>query len=83
MVRRLFGEGDGNAILDGLAGGVESQSFTVLSPREDLSNTPSDAGRAAGRESPGRLLSCTDTELARRDGAVARRARGGRGERDR
>ena len=38
MVRRLFGEGDGNAILDSLAEGVESQSFTVLSPREDLSN---------------------------------------------
>ena len=40
MVRRLLGEGDGNAILDALAEGIESQSFSVLSPREDLSNAP-------------------------------------------
>ncbi len=40
MARRLFGEGDGNAIVDALAENVESQSFSVLSPREDLSNTP-------------------------------------------
>ncbi len=40
MVRRLFGEGDGNALLDALSQNVESQSFAVLSPREDLSNTP-------------------------------------------
>ncbi|MCP3983512.1 MAG: hypothetical protein GY723_03940 [bacterium] len=37
MIRRLFGEGDGNAILESLGEAVASSSYTVLSPREDLS----------------------------------------------
>ena len=40
MARRLFGESEGNAVLDELSEGVQSQSFSVLSPREDLSNAP-------------------------------------------
>lgn len=38
LVRRLFGESEGNALLDELAAAVTQQSFSVLSPREDLSN---------------------------------------------
>lgn len=44
MVRRVFGESDGNAVLDELAEGIQSQSFSVLRPREDLSNTPPPLG---------------------------------------
>lgn len=36
MIRRLYGEGDGNAILESLGEAVESSSSIVLSPREDL-----------------------------------------------
>ena len=38
MVRRVFGESAGNALLDELAEAVTQQNFSVLSPREDLSN---------------------------------------------
>ncbi len=38
MVRRVFGESEGNALLDELAEAVTQQNFSVLSPREDLSN---------------------------------------------
>ena len=34
----MFGESEGNALLDELAAAVTQQSFSVLSPREDLSN---------------------------------------------
>ena len=38
MIRRLFGEGDGNAILESLGEGVQSSTYTVATVREDLSN---------------------------------------------
>jgi len=37
MIRRLFGEGDGNAFIEALGEGVESTSFGVATIREDLS----------------------------------------------
>lgn len=37
MVRRLFGEGDGNALIEALGEGVESSSYGVATIREDLS----------------------------------------------
>lgn len=37
MVRRLFGEGDGNALIEALGEGVESTSYSVATIREDLS----------------------------------------------
>ncbi|MDH3686455.1 MAG: hypothetical protein OEP95_09520 [Myxococcales bacterium] len=37
MVRRLFGEGDGNALIEALGEGVERSSYTVATIREDLS----------------------------------------------
>jgi hypothetical protein len=36
MIRRLYGEGDGNALLEALGEGVSSASYQVLSVREDL-----------------------------------------------
>jgi hypothetical protein len=36
MIRRLFGESDGNALLEGIGEAVESQSNLVMQPREDL-----------------------------------------------
>jgi hypothetical protein len=36
MIRRLYGEGDGNALLEALGEGVSSASYQVLSAREDL-----------------------------------------------
>jgi hypothetical protein len=36
MIRRLFGESDGSALLEGLGEAVESESSLVLQPREDL-----------------------------------------------
>jgi hypothetical protein len=36
MIRRLFGEADGSALLEGLGEAVESESNLVLQPREDL-----------------------------------------------
>jgi hypothetical protein len=36
MIRRLFGESDGNALLDSLGEGVQSESSLVMQPREDL-----------------------------------------------
>jgi len=38
MIRRLFGEGDGNAVLEALGDCVESSSYSVARIREDLSN---------------------------------------------
>jgi len=38
MVRRLFGEGDGNALLEALGEGVQSSAYTIATLREDLSN---------------------------------------------
>lgn len=46
MIRRLFGEGDGNAFIEALGEGVESTSYTVATIREDLST------RAAPPEEP-------------------------------
>jgi hypothetical protein len=37
MIRRLFGEGDGNALLEALGEGVQSSTYTVARLREDLS----------------------------------------------
>jgi len=36
MIRRLFGEADGSALLDGLGEAVQSESSLVMQPREDL-----------------------------------------------
>ncbi len=36
MIRRLFGEADGNAILESLGAAVQSEADLVLQPREDL-----------------------------------------------
>jgi hypothetical protein len=36
MIRRLYGEGDGNSLLEALGEAVTSTSYVVLSPREDL-----------------------------------------------
>ena len=36
MIRRLYGEGDGNAVLEALGEGVSSVSYQVASAREDL-----------------------------------------------
>jgi hypothetical protein len=41
MIRRLFGEGDGNALIEALGEGVESTSFGVATIREDLSTLAS------------------------------------------
>lgn len=38
MIRRIFGEGDGNALLENLGQGVLSASYQVATIREDLSN---------------------------------------------
>jgi len=53
MIRRLYGEGDGNAILESLGEAVTSTSYTVLSPREDLS------GQVVQLENPPPLLMVT------------------------
>jgi hypothetical protein len=37
MIRRLFGEGDGNAILEGIGEAVQSTAYTIGAVREDLS----------------------------------------------
>ncbi len=36
MIRRLYGESDGNAILEGIGAAVQSEANLVLQPREDL-----------------------------------------------
>lgn len=36
MIRRLFGESDGNALLEGLGAAVQSEASLILQPREDL-----------------------------------------------
>ncbi len=36
MFRRLYGESDGNALLEGLGEAVQSESSLVMQPREDL-----------------------------------------------
>jgi hypothetical protein len=38
MIRRLFGEADGTALVEALGEGVTSSSYTVSTIREDLSN---------------------------------------------
>jgi len=38
MIRRLYGEGDGNALIESLGEGVKSTSFSVATIREDLSS---------------------------------------------
>ena len=40
MIRRLFGEGDGNSLIEALGEGVESTSYGVATIREDLSTQP-------------------------------------------
>ena len=37
MIRRLYGESDGNALIEALGEGVESSSYSVATIREDLS----------------------------------------------
>lgn len=36
MIRRLFGEGDGNALVEALGDAVRSSAYLVFNPREDL-----------------------------------------------
>jgi hypothetical protein len=36
MIRRLYGESDGNALLEGIGEAVQSESNVVMQPREDL-----------------------------------------------
>lgn len=38
MIRRLFGEGDGNALLESLGQGIRSSSYNVSRVREDISS---------------------------------------------
>jgi hypothetical protein len=38
MIRRLFGEGDGNALIEALGDCVESSSYGISTVRDDLSN---------------------------------------------
>ena len=38
MIRRLYGEGDGNALLEAMGEAVTSESYQVFQPREDLTD---------------------------------------------
>ncbi len=47
MIRRLFGEADGTALLESLGEGVTSSSYTVSTIRDDLSNAPPEPAESA------------------------------------
>ena len=47
MIRRLFGEADGTALLESLGEGVTSSSYTVSTIRDDLSNSPPQPAESA------------------------------------
>ena len=50
MIRRLFGEADGTALLESLGEGVTSSSYTVSTIRDDLSNAPPQPAESALKE---------------------------------
>ncbi len=47
MIRRLFGEADGTALVESLGEGVTSSSYTVATIRDDLSNSPPQPAESA------------------------------------
>lgn len=76
MIRRLFGEGDGNALIEALGEGVESTSYTVATIREDLSQAPPAEGEAIPLALVTRLRATRDgvlgvAELIRKIGEAA------------
>lgn len=67
MIQRLFGESDGNALLESIGQAVQSESIRVMRPREDLSGavvrleSPSPLALVTRiRPTPNGVLGCED-----------------------